>query len=251
MASFGMGLSWLYHIFGVLVVVLMCVLAAFPALFAEMQSRATRYGMRGIQLAVFTACNWAAWEFIRAELFPLRFPWMTPGLALGPTWMTPWIGVYGSGIVILFALALAVHGHWKIALLPAIAALIPLRPFPPLPPGGAGNLTVAGLQFENVSLDVFLNETRKLPAEIDYVTWPEYAVPYDIRNNPRDWKLLRSLVSERDITLTFGTQLSPDNGTDGGTPHSHSIPMASSASTPRCIPFTSSMTGLLARPRHR
>lgn len=214
MASFGMGLSWLYHIFGVLVVVLMCVLAAFPALFAEMQSRATRYGMRGIQFAVFTAFNWAAWEFIRAELFPLKFPWMTPGLALGPTWMTPWIGVYGSGIVILFALALAVHGHWKIALLPAIAALIPLRPFPPLPPGGAGNLTVAGLQFENVSLDVFLNETRKLPAEIDYVTWPEYAVPYDIRNNPRDWKLLRSLVSERDITLTFGTQLNPDNGTE-------------------------------------
>jgi apolipoprotein N-acyltransferase len=213
MASFGVSLSWLYHIFGVLVVVLMCVLAAFPALFSEMQSRATRYGMRGVQFAIFTACNWGAWEFIRAELFPLRFPWMTPGLALGPTWLTPWVGVYGAGFVILLALALAIHGHWRIAIVPVLVTWIPLSPLPALVRGDSGTHTVAGLQFENVSLDVFLNETRKLPAEIDHVVWPEYAVPYDIRNNLRDWRLLRSLVGERNITLTFGTQLHAGTGT--------------------------------------
>ena len=36
MAAFGLGVSWLFHIFGTVVVVLWCVLAAFTALFAEM-----------------------------------------------------------------------------------------------------------------------------------------------------------------------------------------------------------------------
>jgi apolipoprotein N-acyltransferase len=71
---------------------------------------------------------------------------------------------------------------------------------------------VAGLQHENVSLDVFLTETRGLPDSIDHVVWPEYAVPFDIRNQPRDWRLLRDLVKDRDITLTLGTQLDEGRG---------------------------------------
>jgi len=216
LASFGAGLSWLYHIFGVLFVVLMFVLAAFPALFAEMQSRAERHGMGGLRFAAFTACNWTALEFIRAELFPLKFPWMTPGLALGPNALLPWIGVYGCGLVVMLGVALLVHGLWKWSSIPLgalAAAVIVQRPVPSLKQGDPGTITVAGLQYENVSLDVFLTETRKLPQDVDHVVWPEYAVPFDIRNHPRDWKLLRSLVTDHDITLTIGTQL--DEGTGG------------------------------------
>jgi len=216
LASCGVGLSWLYHIFGVLFVVLMFVLAAFPALFAEMQSRAAKHGMGGLRLAAFTACNWSAWEFIRAELFPLKFPWMTPGLALGPNAFLPWIGVYGTGLIMLLGVALVVQGLWKWAFIPfgalAAAVIVP-RPVPALKQGDPGTITVAGLQYENVSLDVFLTETGKLPPGIDHVVWPEYAVPFDIRSNLRDWKMLRSLVADRDITLTFGTQL--DEGAGG------------------------------------
>ncbi len=64
-------LSWLFHIFGWLVIMLWVILAAFTALFAEMQGRALVRGLSGYKLVVFTTVNWCGWEFIRAELFPL------------------------------------------------------------------------------------------------------------------------------------------------------------------------------------
>ena len=109
MTAYGLGVSWLFHIFGTMVVVLWCVLAAFTALFAEMQSRASSRGVAGWQLAVFTALNWCGWEFIRAELFPLKFPWMTAGLAMGPNTLLPWVGVYGVRCLWFLAVALVIE----------------------------------------------------------------------------------------------------------------------------------------------
>jgi apolipoprotein N-acyltransferase len=68
------------------------------------------------------------------------------------------------------------------------------------------------LQFENVTLDTYLTETRKLPDDVRYVVWPEYAVPYDIRQNKRDWELVQTLCRQRNITLTFGTQRREGDG---------------------------------------
>jgi apolipoprotein N-acyltransferase len=213
MAAYGVGLSWLYHIFGSLVPVMWCVLAAFTALFAEMQSRASNRGITGWYFAAFTAINWSAWEFIRAELFPLKFPWMTPGLAIGPNALLPWIGVYGVGVALVLAIALLVSRKW----LPSLVAfgIIATAAWFQMPISQSdAHIKVAGLQFENVALDTFLHETRALPADIDLVVWPEYAIPYDIRKNTRDWKLIRNLCKERNLTLTFGTQLAEETSGD-------------------------------------
>lgn len=51
-----------------------------------------------------------------------------------------------------------------------------------------------------------------MPDDIQCVVWPEYAVPYDIRKNPRDWKLVQDLCRDKNITLTFGTQAHSENG---------------------------------------
>jgi len=71
---------------------------------------------------------------------------------------------------------------------------------------------IAGLQLENVSLTEYLAGTKQLPAGIQHVVWPEYAVPYDLRVNEHDWDLVQNLCRERDITLTLGTQSRPDGG---------------------------------------
>ncbi len=216
MAAFGVGLSWLSQIFGPLAVVLWCVLAAFTAMFAEMQSRVVRRGIHGWRLAGFTALNWCGWEFIRAELFPLKFPWMTAGLAVGPNGMLPWIGVYGVSAFVVLAVALGVVWRWYGGLSVLGLILLAVVSFPDLPAPSANDpraLTVAGLQMEEAAIDEFIAATRKLPPAIRYVVWPEYAVPYDIRNDMREWKFVQSLCQERDITLTFGTQL---RGVPGG-----------------------------------
>lgn len=215
MAAYGIGLSWLYEIFGAYVIVLWCVLAAFTALFAEMQSRAASRGLGGSMLAVFTALNWCGWEFIRSELFPLKFPWMTAGLAIGPNSLVPWIGVYGVSVFVALAAASVALARWRdaVSLMVLLLVVVNLPKVEPAPEAGDPlSVKVAGLQMETVTLDEFLKGTAELPDDIRYVVWPEYGVPYDMRKNPRDWKLVRDLCSRRDITLTLGTQAHDGNG---------------------------------------
>lgn len=212
MVVYGIGVSWLYQIFGGLVVMLWCVLAAFTALFAEMQSRAVNKGVSGWQLAVFTALNWGAWEFIRAELFPLKFPWMTAGLAIGPNALVPWIGVYGVGLLVVLAASLITWRKCALgaAILVALGGCAFFNKRLAIPTENDPlAVKVGGLQLEGVSLTNYLNGTREMPEGIDLVVWPEYSVPFDIRTTTRDWKLVQDLVSQRGITLTFGTKVGP------------------------------------------
>ncbi len=215
MTAFGLGLSWLYQIFGSVVVVLWMVLAAFTALFADMQGRAQSRGWSGWSMAAFTAMNWCGWEFIRAELFPLKFPWMTAGLAMGPNALLPWIGVYGvSFFVVLAAAFFTLRKLWPtlaVLTILAVAVLLPSRlPIPAT--DDPATLVVAGVQLENHSLGDFLTATRKMLPDVRHVVWPEYAAPFDIRASKRDWEALLELCRERDITLTLGTQARPGGG---------------------------------------
>jgi apolipoprotein N-acyltransferase len=214
LTAFGVGLSWLYELFGPLAIVLWFVLAAFPAMFAQFQGLAAARGANGWKFAVFTALNWGAWEFIRAELFPLKFPWMTAGLALGPNQLLPWIGVYGVGVIVVLLVMLAVVRHWNYSLVPAliVAALLSVSKDPEPGPGDVATLRVAGIQKEGVSLHEFLTATRELPADLHYVVWPEYAVPYDVRADKADWQDIQQLCRDRGITLTLGTQRHPESG---------------------------------------
>lgn len=212
MVAYGVGLPWLCILFGALAVALWGILAAFTAAFAWMQGRAEERGFAGWKLLLFTVVNWSGWEFIRAELFPLKFPWMTPGLALGPNALLADIGVYGvSALVVL--LAAWVLSKLRLALI--LAAFLILQcvrwhwQAPLHQESDPMVLRVAGLQFESVSFTRFLEASRKLPADIQHVIWPEYAVPYDVRANKRDWASLQSLCNERNITLTLGTQTRP------------------------------------------
>ena len=220
LTAFGVGLSWLYELFGPLAIVLWFVLAAFPAMFAQFQGLAAVREVSGWKLAVFTALNWGAWEFIRAELFPLKFPWMTAGLALGPNRLLPWIGVYGVSVIVILGVVVLVTRQWKLAQAPATVLLGSMLLVSRHPVPGADDptaLKVAGIQKEDVSLHGFLTATRELPSDIPYVVWPEYAVPYDIRADKGDWEQVQQLCRDRGITLTFGTQLHPQDGRAGGT----------------------------------
>jgi apolipoprotein N-acyltransferase len=217
MVAYGIGISWLYQIFGSMVMVLLAVLAAFTALFAEMHCRAVTRGVVGWKLAAFTALNWCAWEFIRAELFPLKFPWMTVGLAMGPNRFLPWVGVYAMGVPVVLVAACIVMRKWKsaLALLVVLVFGIGLNSRVLAPAENEPlSVKVAGLQLEGVSLNEYLAGTKKLPDDLDLVVWPEYAVPFDIQTMKRDWQLVQNLCRERNITLTFGTKAGPEVGGD-------------------------------------
>jgi apolipoprotein N-acyltransferase len=73
-------------------------------------------------------------------------------------------------------------------------------------PGPHEPVKVGGLQYEGVTLTEFIAGTRDLPDGLDFVVWPEYALPYDVQKNPHDWKLIEDLCCEKGITLVFGTK---------------------------------------------
>lgn len=209
LAAYGISLSWLLKLFGPVAFILWCVLAVFTAIFAGIQGSAHTRGIIGWKLALFTALNWSALEFIRAEIFPLKLPWMTSGLAVGPNFLLPWIGVYGVGFAVLCMVSTAFSRKWITASMIAvllIACVVFSKPHPETKSDDPDSVRVAGLQLEGVSLTEYLVGTRAMPAGIDHVVWPEYSAPFDIRGNERDWKLVRDLCSEKGITLTFGTQ---------------------------------------------
>ena len=211
--AYSVSLFWLFGMFGNMAIALWMILSAFTVLFAWFQGIAGKRGWVWWKLAGFTAINWSAWEFIRAEVFPLKFPWMTAGLAMGPNVLLPWIGVYGVSVVVMFAVALLAMGRWKPAILPStvlIAATLLCSPLPEPAAGDSQSVKAAGLQWESVSFDTFVAETRKLPDDVRHVVWPEYAVPFDVRKDPEDWERLHALCRERNITLTLGTQSRPD-----------------------------------------
>lgn len=71
----------------------------------------------------------------RSEIFTAPFPWVTPGLALGPVFLTPYLGVYGCGFLVILACAFVVLGRGvqrttgvALAILLAVAAVF--RPLP-------------------------------------------------------------------------------------------------------------------------
>ncbi|MCW1883438.1 hypothetical protein OKA04_01775 [Luteolibacter flavescens] len=215
MMVFAVGLSWLYQLFSLYAIVLWIILAVFTAAFAHFQGLATARGLKGWHLAVFTAFNWGGWEFIRSELFPLKFPWFSAGLSIGPNALLPWIGVYGVGVIVILAAALLSRKHWKgaasvFALLLA-ACLLPSRHQTPGAEDPAA-VKVGGVQLENVTIHDFIPATESLPGDVRFVAWPEYALPYDVQAYPPDWKLLQQFCRDRDITLTLGTQRREPDG---------------------------------------
>lgn len=209
MVAYGVGLSWLFQLFGPPAVLLFAVMAVFPVLFAQLQSRAEARGIGGWRFAMFATLNWSAWEFIRAELFPLKFPWMTNGLALGPNALLPWIGVYGVGVLVVLAVAMGLERKWLLSSAIAVglaAAVFGFRPVAVPLSNDPQAVRIGGIQLEDVGFTNLLAASKALPADLDWIVWPEYSIPYDLQADKREWQAARDLCAERNVTLTLGTQ---------------------------------------------
>lgn len=202
LAAFGFGLSWLGNIFSVFSPVLWLILAFFPASFAALAAFAASRGLTRWSLAAFTSLAWCAMEFIRCEIMPLRFPWMSVGLALEPWPLVSWIGVYGLGMVIVFIIAGTLHAGWKtLWLYPIVLILWALEPHLYKPIG----FPVALVQAETAPLSRYLELSEKTSDIAKLIVWPEYAVQKDVRASS-DLAAIQAFAAKRKAIIVFGTQ---------------------------------------------
>jgi apolipoprotein N-acyltransferase len=258
MAAYAVGVPWMWLLFGVQATALWAILALFTVAFAVMQSRAETHGWSGWRLTAFTLLNWGGWEFIRAEIFPLKFPWMTAGLAWGPNRLLPWVGVYGVSALIVLGISTLTSAprKWKTAgLLPLALLCAALIEGPDTLEKHDKTIIVGAVQLEQGTLKRYAQMTRTLEPDTDHVCWPEYALPYDVRARKRDMEALQALCVERSITLTVGRRPVQLMEAAGRTRRSRSMPMEFWGNTTRCTRCTSSMMAFqggerfLLRPR--
>ncbi len=206
MAAYGIGLSWFWLLFHWLAIGLFAILALFIALFAWMQNRAENKAITGWKWILFTAVNWSACEFIRSELFPLKFPWMTAGLAIGPSALLSWIGVYGVGFFLVIAAALISTWRSRNILAGVLVMIVLLlsRYSIPIAVDESRSIHAAAVQNEAVTLAEYLKQSQNLPAGQQHIVWPEYSLSYDVRNNKQEMKLLQEFCEKEKVTLTVG-----------------------------------------------
>ena len=218
---YGVTMSWLLDVFDgslYLVATLILIMALFTGVFARGYAVAyLRYG-RGWVTALFAAVWWTGVEFYRGELFYLKFPWMSPGVGLEPTWLTPLMGVYGLGFLLVMGAAMLCQKNKQrcfggVLLLVMLASVLMQK----RKEASLGeSVLVAAVQAEESDLDHYIKLTKYAKAasdqDFDLVIWPEYALPYDIRKDKRQWPQLTRFSTEMGAEMVVGTQTSDDDG---------------------------------------
>ncbi len=207
--SFGIALSWLWIIFDTMALCLFGILACFPGLFAWVFAFAKKRSLSGVQFAIFAGLTWTALEFIRGELFWLKFPWFGLGLAFTPTPLQAWIGTYGVTLLISTALAaLVLARKW-----PALILLfLPVAPLPNAneeagPDSDIDKVSVTCVQLEGRPLEDLIALSKTADPKPTHLVWPEYSIPTDLRQvAKRDLATIQAFLKETDSTLTVGTQ---------------------------------------------
>lgn len=202
---FGGTLVWLFEIFGPAAGALIVIMAMFTALFGLLAGLLGRHVPRGLLGALLLAVLWTGIEYVRGEWFTLRFPWITPGTALAPGALTPWIGTYGVTFAIVFGGAWAAgwaRGRWTplvgLAVLAGLGATVALNP--PAPPP-TDPLRIAAIQGEVLPFDEYVDLSRQAPRPLDAIVWPEYALSSDLRTIPAQMAAVDALLDETGARL--------------------------------------------------
>lgn len=215
--GYGIALHWFVFIFSALAFPLFGIMGLFSALFCTLYGFVSKHAKNDGSKILIAAVLWTGIEFYRSELFMLRFPWLTAGSALGPTFLSPILGVHGATFLILTAAAAFMHRTTlplAFVLSLGVACLGIFRPGRVEPPDDA--ITVAVVQSEECRLDSYLLLTHSLKeASPDLVIWPEYALPYDVRRKPEHYVALKSLCAELNTILVVGTQTVLDSAEGG------------------------------------
>lgn len=208
-ALYAATLYWLFSIFAVAAIPLFYILALFTGVFCLLLRGLTQRNWSPYLLVLLTATCWTGLEFYRSELFFLRFPWISIGSAMGPTCLSPLVGVYGATFLIVLATAALFYREtWRAGVVLALGLLLigALRPGPVELVDGEG-FTVAVVQSEEGFLGTYADLTRSVAADHPVlVVWPEYSLPYDVRERPWDVASLQALCAELNTTLILGTR---------------------------------------------
>lgn len=218
---YGVTMSWLWDVFKEsrsVFIPLILIMALFTGFFARGYAVACRRYGSGWVSALFAAVWWTAMEFYRSELFYLKFPWMTPGVGLGPTWISPLLGVSGASFLIILGAALLCQKRNHRVMGSVLLFLMFVSMWMQTMRDDSENTSVrvAAIQSEVSDIDNYIRLTRTATSAegntVDLILWPENAIFSDVRRNERQWKQMMELSAETNAVIVLGTQTSRADG---------------------------------------
>ena len=200
MIVFSGTLIWLMEIFGPMAILLQFILAMFTVFFAMIFNTLDRPSLSPWWGGLVTAVLWAGVEHFRSEWFTLRFPWITPGTALPPNALTPIIGVYGVSLVVILAAAWLTSNNKKTQAAGVAVMLLLGLAFIPRGNGEKEkgvSVRVSAVQGETLSFNQYMELSDSIPVPTQAIVWPEYALNFDLRENPEKLARVRQLMAEK------------------------------------------------------
>jgi apolipoprotein N-acyltransferase len=214
MTAFGASVTWFWDIFEGRSLGLFAILAVFPALFGGVMALAEKRGWKGLRLVLFCTLTWTSLEFIRCEIFWLKFPWLSIGSALQPNGLHPLIGTYGIGLIWVGGMACIVLGDRRQRLAGCMLSIaIPLTPYlPSASDAEQPSIRVCGIQAEAVAPEEYLRLTELTATQPQIVIWPEYAIPFDLRKSKKLFSRISDFSTRSGTIMVVGTQSESGDG---------------------------------------
>ena len=191
-------LFWLYNIFGFIALLLLAIPALYTFFFACILNFVLSRWKNRLCILFFPAVLWVSIEYFKSEGWWLKFSWMNLGYSQHsflPTlqWASI-LGQYGISFLIVLVNSAVVfiimnRSHRKsalgtflaaalcIALVVSFGAISLRKEYTP-------EIRVGIVQDESSELPVYARLCDQLPEDIDFILWPEYAVPEIIEEQP-------------------------------------------------------------------
>lgn len=195
MGIMGPQLLFFWKLFGAFSAVLWFMLGIWFAIFVAIGKLVERRFGRGWGVAT-APFLWLGLEYIRCELWPLKFAWLTPGFALPAEWWAGsfhYLGVYGTGALLVYAAAWVADTS-RGAIKWVLPALLPVGLIG-LPAAGTRDenprsLAVAGVQWEDPLPDQViesLDEALKQSPAAQLLVLSEYTYQTPPPAELREW----------------------------------------------------------------
>jgi apolipoprotein N-acyltransferase len=213
-------LYWLYNIFGMTALLLIAVLCLFFFLYASILKLILSRWNHRYALPIAAPVLWVAIEYFRAEGWWLKFSWMSLGYSqhnfLPTLQFASILGQYGISLLIVLVnstivLLILNRSDKKLvvrASAPLLLVAMAILSFGIVSAGEEFKPTVRVklVQDEDSDFSVYARLTEHLPADFDFVLWPEYALPEFIEQEPELRSRIKDLAILTDSYLILGAK---------------------------------------------
>jgi len=213
-------LYWLYNIFGVFGLLLISVCFVYTIFYAHILNYVLSKWRNPFTMLFFPAVLWVSIEYFKSEGWWMKFSWMNLGYSqhgfLPALQCASICGQYGISFLLVFVNSVIVflivnRANRRLITRTSILSILGLGAILAFGLISAGedydpNIKVGLVQDESSDFRQYARLTEDLPPDVDFILWPEYAVPEFIEEESELLDRIRELTVRKNSHLIIGAK---------------------------------------------